>query len=46
MAYGSLAMGNCKELENCIDQRDRVGADDDEVSRDGPDDEGEESLLG
>ena len=46
MAYGSLAMGNCKELENCIDQKDRVGADDDEVSRDGPDDEGEENCWG
>ena len=46
MAYGSLAMGNCKELDNCTDQRDRVGADDDEVSRDGPDDEGEENCWG
>ena len=46
MAYGSLAMGNCKELDNCIDQRDRVGADDDEVTRDGPDDEDEENCWG
>ena len=46
MAYGSLAMGNCKELDNCTDQKDRVGADDDEVSRDGPDDEGEENCWG
>lgn len=46
MAYGSLAMGNCKELENCEEQRDRVGADDDEVNRDGPDDDGESSCWG
>ena len=44
--FASLAMGNCKELENCIDQKDRVGADDDEVTRDGPDDEGEENCWG
>ena len=45
MAYGSLAMGNCKELENCEEQKDRVGNDhsndDDETNdadadRDGP----------
>ena len=46
MAYGSLAMGNCKELENCEEQKDRVGADDDEVSRDGPDEKEDANCWG
>jgi hypothetical protein len=52
--FASLAMGNCKELENCEDQKDRVGNDhsndddetnDEDADRDGPGgDDGEDQT--
>jgi hypothetical protein len=50
--YGSTGMSNCTEEpdnDDCNPQPDRVGNDhdeDDEVTRDGPDDEGEENCWG
>lgn len=44
--FATVGMGNCKNEENCIPQKDRVGADDPDVTRDGPDDEGEANCWG
>ena len=52
MAFASTGMSNCTEepeSEDCNPQPDRVGNDhdeDDEVTRDGPDDDGEENCWG
>ena len=51
-AFASTGMSNCTEdpeNEDCNPQPDRVGNDhdeDDEVNRDGPDDEGDENCWG
>jgi hypothetical protein len=45
----STGMSNCKEDPtdpDCNDQPDRVGADDPEVERDGPDERGDENCWG
>jgi hypothetical protein len=47
--FASTGMSNCNDDDesndnpDCNDQRDRVGADDDEVSRDGPDEGSEDA---
>ena len=52
MAFASTGMSNCTEepeSDDCNPQPDRVGNDhdeDDEVTRDGPDDDGEENCWG
>ena len=52
MAFASTGMSNCTEEpenDDCNPQPDRVGNDhdeDDEVNRDGPDDEGEANCWG
>jgi hypothetical protein len=52
IVYASTGMSNCTEepeSDDCNPQPDRVGNDhdeDDEVTRDGPDDDGEENCWG